>query len=91
MTHLPECPDQHSSHDGTCICDRLRACEARVREESGFGCCDALWNKGYAAALEAARDAVAALIVQPRWGTVNHGLVIKDDALAAIDALREGK
>lgn len=87
--HLPECPtevvyDITSSplvmtiyDDLHCICDRLRACEQRVRRDErkhqlsvwhdGYG-------EGYSAALDAAREAVEAACT---------------DIIAAIDALRE--
>lgn len=46
-------------------------------------------DEGYAAGLKAARDAVAAVVVQSRWGTTSHGLIGKGEALAAIDALEK--
>lgn len=63
----------------------LRACEERVTTQTAV-----MWathgreqfDLGYAAGVQAARDAVAAL--EP----VVRGIGMKDDALAAIDALR---
>ena len=98
--HLPECwvaasPD---SRKADCICDRLRACEARVREvyESSddymlgiaVGRHDG-WLEGHAAALAAARDVVAAL-PETRLNPLVP-VIGKVDALAAIDALKEDK
>lgn len=101
--HLPECPATEVSMSGhstpppdyeltytACICDRLRACEARVEQRI-----DAMLAKandygertGYAAGLSAARDAVEAMRdenrqgTDPEWGVLNA-------ALASIDALR---
>jgi hypothetical protein len=95
--HLPECivkftatmhggqPDpQTLDIGGPCICWRLRACEARVRDEYRW-----LINKSAKAVdetLDAARDAVAALtdpvpdVERTMWTTA--------EVLAAIDALR---
>ena len=48
--------------------------------------CDG-WDDGYASGLDAAREAVVALEVPSDWvGSTRQGL---DNALAAIDALRE--
>ena len=94
--HLDECnfgyliadDDGDPIYDTLCICDRLRACEARVRDEMPASGADATWyllgqRKGRTEALDAARDAVAAVHV---W---NEGQVaIRVEALAAIDALR---
>ena len=92
--HLPECINDNGIG---CICDRLRACEARVVafysaeiETQGAqweASCRQFYrsgsNDGRALALDAARDAVAAVHV---W---NEGQVaIRVEALAAIDALR---
>ena len=76
--HLPEClhDDRTYGLRGLCICDELRACEQRV--------------------LDAAREAVAALV---RYDHNNYALVCqpdgwaidRDEALAAIDRLREEK
>lgn len=84
--HLPECnwqPDiDHGDGSFTswiCICDRLRACEARVHEAAyQAGKAYGLTVNGYTRGLDAARDAVAAL---PYWFSI-------DSALSAIDALR---
>lgn len=84
--HLPECPWADRGYAFPCICDRLRACEQRVRQDER------------AAALYAAREAVAALEplldVEKGMGgydccgcaTVGY---LWTDALAAIDALKE--
>ena len=47
------------------------------------------FDMGVTFALGAARDAVAAVVVQSRWGTTSHGLIGKGEALAAIDALEK--
>ena len=97
--HLPECqptmcrccdPDCESCE--TCICDRLRACEQRVRsaELAEAKALLASRDEAWFAAVEAARDAVAAI---PHWdedsGESLFRACDKDDALAAIDALKE--
>lgn len=93
--HLPEClsvnfqPDE--SPDDCTICAALRACEARVRaSEFPLGVAVGKHDgflEGYAAALDAAWDAVAA---SPHWysGLLDMEVVKRDDALAAIDKLR---
>lgn len=92
--HLPECwaSDQIDRLDPLCICDRLRACEQRV--VSGPMSMPSYLNgrqRGYAAGLDAARDAVAAVPPIDQW-VDDNGLVSlvydKGEALAAIDALR---
>lgn len=97
MTHLPECSVRtYTTDDGMvyevagdlCICDRLRACEQRI--EANNIIIDTInqnnaYDKGYAAGVSAARDAVAAA----PWDTENwiaHAQRAAD--LAAIDALR---
>jgi hypothetical protein len=83
--------------DDGCICDRLRACEARVRDGWEPWCNEVSYDAGHAAALDAARDAVAAM--EPLLSeTPLHGGYdccgcstldqLHADALAAIDALR---
>lgn len=95
--HLPECGVRKpcgvcgNITYGVCICDRLRACEQRVRvNERDWR--DQAFGIGYAAALDAAREAVAAL---PYTDNYDHECqwetVIREDAMAAIDALREEK
>lgn len=79
--HLPECPhsEPHLSPGFLvmCICDRLRACEARVR--------DAAW--------EAVADLTPFVFAYQTWISGDYGYdegpwVKKENALAAIDALR---
>lgn len=68
--HLPECCMNMTDAppDGHCICDRLRACEQRAYNEKHHdpgtrcdGCHSFGYDEGYAAGVQAARDAVAAL------------------------------
>ena len=99
-THLPECYKEGSTD--SCICDWLRACEQRVRDEILTAAYESapsqvrqdevarLYNIGFADALDAAREAVAALryhLSLPLDDTV----IYRTDALAAIDALRTGQ
>lgn len=99
--HLPECPDQHSSHDGTCICDRLRACEQRVRlEDDDYAYVAAQAEadgrrRGWNEALDAAREAVAKEAERgPLYSVRNSDDALRGwhamsrHALATIDALR---
>lgn len=101
--HLPDCiytperfdPEQNIVWDGKpCICERLRACEQRVRDEERAGAPVAMielagYSRGYAAGVQAAREAVAAI---PHWdedsGESLFRACDKDNVLAAIDALR---
>ncbi len=89
--HLPECRLSESNPHvalarwghAECICDRLRACEARVRDEYRW-----LINNSATVVdetLDAARDAVAAI---PWFDRFALGRRFRDEALAAIDALR---
>ena len=78
-----------------CICDRLRACEQRVRQDeqqkirsahlTGIQVSEVnkAYVSGYKRALDAAREAVAALHIDYPSGVTA--------ALAAIDALREAQ
>lgn len=104
--HLPECiytperfdPEQNIVWDGKpCICDRLRACEQRVREDMALQYLvsdreqQEQEERAFAAGVEAARDAVDA--VPPIDQRVDdNGLISlvyeKGEILAAIDALR---
>lgn len=108
--HLPECgylPDCECWKDGSglhscgtesCICDRLRACEARVTErwEALRGCGESFAYKtgsdngfdvGYEAALDAAREEV---LNAPRYGCTESAEPLMElrEVLCAIDALR---
>lgn len=86
--HVPECFNGRQRSGGLpCICDRLRACEQRVAQESY----PLLFDKGVTAGLSAARDAVAALCDCVHLnGKHASSCAIQDAvaALAAIDALR---
>ncbi|MBU6278683.1 MAG: hypothetical protein KGN78_05510 [Actinomycetales bacterium] len=106
--HLPECECYGRNHGGCalCICDRLRACEQRVRQSAAT-----LWDRtseqmaaarveGIRAGLDAARKAVVALkpwlkVEKYKGGYDCCGCSttydLMRDALAAIDALREEK
>jgi hypothetical protein len=94
--HLPECliPDPGDWVVYMCICDRLRACEARVERVTREDDNRALWdNRQWNAALDSARDAVAALSKPDfHWANATDGQcgieVGYEHALAAIDALR---
>ena len=87
--HLPECPEivgevGVSTH---CICYRLRACEARVRDDE-IAYANLRAASAYAAGVQAARDAVDRM---GRYGT--DEMEPWDSAiaytLATIDALRD--
>lgn len=68
-----------------CVCDRLRACEQRVRDKHSQPDAYRGWVKGYAAGLDAARKAVRAIPMDDMCC-----MCPTDKALtAAIDALRE--
>ena len=88
--HLPECP--MSTKDAiccsiACICDALRTCEARVHEAAyQAGKAYGLTVNGYTRGLDAAREAVAALLA---YDSPYGPLIRTMAALAAIDALRE--
>lgn len=71
--HLPECINDNGIG---CICDRLRACEARVLDTIRR---DSWYEDGYAAALDAARHQFDYGLAYP---------LSRQGALAAIDALR---
>ena len=82
--HLPECEAYRDECGGGCICHHVRACEERCDEKRHAEV--RAWSElsrdnfdhGYAAALDAAREAVAAL---PEYQ-------MRDTCIAAIDALR---
>lgn len=97
--HLPECydaliPDFHNER-WVCICAALRACEKRVWKvayNQGLGAGSDMhgehekgWVKGYAAGVQAAREAVLAMVIE----TVGNSAATVEQVLAAIDALRE--
>ena len=73
--HLPECYWPELPERAICICDRLRACEQRVREDERDNC----WS------------AVAELVATEFLAGVPEWWIVKADALAAIDALMVGR
>ena len=87
--HLPECLAllNDSTWEGDCICAALRACEQRCDEKRHAEV--RAWSElsrdnfdhGFAAGLDAAREAVAAL---PEYR-------MRDTCVSAIDELREEK
>lgn len=87
--HLPECcvgTDDCKAEPclrchSCCICEQLRACEQRMREEHRHRCsgCDWCYSDGVREALDSAREAVAAL---PEYR-------MRDTCIAAIHALKE--
>jgi hypothetical protein len=85
--HLPEC---RYVNDRGCICQALRACEERVHDSwSSFIKVDEERAVAYAAGLDAARSAVAAIEYRNESGTVfDWPIIDRPEALAAIDALR---
>ena len=102
--HLPECWATYPSDPAAwCICDEMRACEKRLlegRPDPGISEKQAIANyaiyqNGYAAALDAAREAVlGAKAIDVYYG---RGLdeppqfVWLNNAIAAIDALKEDR
>ena len=97
--HLPECPSSSSDPlAADCQCHRLRACEQRVREEESRNVIGSVslaaigeanmqqYQLGYSEALDAAREAIAALDM---GRDVRFSVDVRADALAAIDALRD--
>jgi hypothetical protein len=84
--HLPECVLPKGW--GDCICDELRACEQRVREDErgrkrAIQTYEYGYAKGRADALTEAREAVAALFPYPDVPQPIRG----ETALASIDNL----
>lgn len=107
-SHYPECPwPNRRKIKGSCrcICDRLRACESRVRafyeaeiEKQGLQwteSCKQFYRSGsddgkalgYAAALDAARDAVESHF-HAGCDSCDAAFIFGMHALAAIDALK---
>ena len=84
--HLDEC---YFNEGGPmlCICDRLRACEARVaaKWDSAWTRMENHFIEGYAAALTAALEAVVAVDVEDSCGFCAEQQAAD---IAAIDALR---
>ena len=110
--HLPECPqfcdgqppkcrggDCTLCDEVDCYCDRLRACEQRVRREAlGELVQDyKTWDRGYAVALNAAEAAVEAIPAPYKvegdhstYDSYHEGKAdMQDLAVSAIHALKE--
>jgi hypothetical protein len=83
--HLPECWATYPCDPPAwCICDELSACEERVADEVlGALREGSQYKSGFEGGLDAAREAVAALSIDKSVWVLRH------EALAAIDALRE--
>ena len=93
--HLPECGVRKpcgvcgNITYAVCICDRLRACEQRVRQDCddlgliGYGS-ERGYDDGYAAALDAAKSRARMQMERNGVGEPEISL-----AVAAIDALRK--
>ncbi len=85
--HLPECEwNDETRVNRRCICDRLRACEARVRERTivsyDMKRAEQAERNGYAAALDAVQRRVLGLTV------TEHTAHFQDTVLFHINALR---
>lgn len=91
--HLPECP-RPMFLSGKCICNQLRACEARVID--GFLASDTMKvirsgesEHGFHAGLDAAREKLAGI---EHWASYSPDGDVwscwSSDPLAAIDALK---
>ena len=85
-------PIQCADCGESCICDRLRACEQRVSSEfltpmalAFTGMSDPRYAKGYAAGLDAAREAVGSMVIE----IVGNSAATVGQAVSVIDALRE--
>ena len=103
--HLPECDlskpcDNGKPHDmnksgwnrcyrceAGCECERLRACEQRVLNLNPAAHDVLIAQRARERALDAAREAVGGMVIE----TVGNSAATVDQALAAIDALRENK
>lgn len=95
--HLPECDTFRFTYGegyGGCICEWLRACEERVEETWSAIAGRDQYAEGYRAALNVALEAVETLPLIVRFVKENKTklidqLIDRDEAVAAIDALRE--
>ena len=96
--HLPECYEPFAIPRTCVVCDALRACEERVREDersNNFTPDDHANGMGeaYQRGLDAAREAVAAVeggySVPPEMPVGAFISAMRREHLAAIDALRE--
>lgn len=105
MDHVEECPSYYVDCLGTicdcdyehiCMCRELRACEQRMLDDDVLSAAyhgQKGYDVGYAAALDAAREAVLGSkslnVASPRALNNEARFVWMDHALEAIDALRK--
>ena len=88
MSHLQECQlflEPMLPAQDWCICQQLRACEQRVREE-WYEAQSEAWDQGYMYGL---RKAVQIIKDQPTKRQEYWVYIRRNETLAAIDALRE--
>lgn len=83
--HLPECYQSEGKWGGGCICIRLRACEERVLSLKLVGLGVLIAQRARERALDAAREAVDSMVIE----TAGNSAATVNQAVAAIDALRE--
>ena len=85
--HLPECLNDDDTYGlrGLCICDELRACEQRVLNLNPAAHDVLIAQRARERALDAARAAVGGMVIE----TVGNSAATVDQALAAIDALKD--
>ena len=88
MNHLPECTVSHQHVDYLCICEQLRACEQRVREEidrEAFVLDEGdPFRQVYRKGLDAGREAVKGFLIGDTDCDRKYWEVIDD-----IDALKD--
>lgn len=83
--HLPECYQSEGKWGGGCICVSLRACEQRVLSLKLVGLGVLIAQRARERALDAAREAVDSMVIE----TAGNSAATVNQAVAAIDALRE--
>lgn len=104
MDHVEECPSYYVDCLGTicdcdymhiCMCRELRACEQRMLDDDVLSAAyhgQKGYDVGYAAALDAAREAVVAMPYdepEDDQQSREHEVDVRQRYLTAIDALRE--
>lgn len=103
--HLPECPAAdpvwHPDYSAPCICDALRACEQRVREEESRNVIGSVslaaigeanlqqYQLGFSEGLDAAREAVVLVIETMQFFGQDVSYIHPSYFVSAIDNLLE--